>query len=161
MPKSGRKMPREESDQVFVEQILKRHPLEPLLNKALGSSPQDARDAIGVLATLACTKRLDAELCLYGLLVQLRGQWDLVTSIVDQLPLIRNERAAQALFHEIRTVKSTPASRAYLVRVIRAISRFDYQIVGAEIADLAKDKSISEAWRRHLADLASEMAYRQ
>jgi hypothetical protein len=160
MPVSRRNKPPQVISKAQAEQIFKNIPLAPLLTKALGSDETEARRAIGVLSLLARSDRLDAELCLYGLLLQFRGHWELATAVANDIAFFNSERAARALFHEIRTVKSTPAARAYLGRVILALSHFDPRLALDELKALANDPAFSAAWRRKFADLAREMAWR-
>jgi hypothetical protein len=91
--------------------------------------------------------QLEACIYLVGLLGYYASDLQKLEVIAEQLSHFAHETAANALFAEIRRVKSSNTTRRYLDHVLRSLAHFPSDLVTAGLQDLADDKSFSSKMR--------------
>ncbi len=138
---------------VSADEIMKHAPTEPLCCRATGSDKHDAADAVRVLQSMVSYGRIDALLCLIGLLAYLpQDNWDVRGEVVEALGGSPSEQTRSLLFGELRRVQPTNTTRRYLDRVIKTISRFPQELIHEEAERFKNDTSVSRTYRQKLAE---------
>lgn len=77
--------------------------------------------------------------------------------IVETLRALPGDTCANALFHELRRVKASNATRRYLDRVIATLTCFPVHMVGKGFRALAADPSFSHRMRTKFARAIESM----
>ena len=109
------------------------------------------------LGSMVSHGRADAGVFLLGLLRYYEHDLGRLEVIVEALRAFRNERCATALFHELRRVKGSNATRRYLDHVITTLTRFPVHMVEDGFRVLAADPSFSHRMRVKFARAIESM----
>ncbi|HZF07906.1 MAG TPA: hypothetical protein VFE33_03860 [Thermoanaerobaculia bacterium] len=129
-------------------------PIEPLLRRAVGADPQDARQAWTILGLMARRDRPEAGIFLLGLLQVHQHDLAQMTALIDAVALVPSAAAAEALKNEFLRVPSSRSTRTYLNEVLRAITHLSPPWVDQALSGLMDDKRLSPKWRRRAEEVA-------
>ncbi|MCX7045289.1 MAG: hypothetical protein NTX50_07400 [Candidatus Sumerlaeota bacterium] len=137
-----------------------KYPIDDVLTQTLSDNDQMLNSGCNILQSMALGGRTEAMIYLLGL-----GRWyaeDLrkLAVVVTRLGQCRCAVSAAFLLDELRRVKSTNTTRVYLGEVLKALSRFSYEIVGESLERLSLDTHFSYKMRNKLQDLAEELQFR-
>ena len=82
-----------------------------------------------------------------GLMQYFAADLQRLAVVADQLSHFRHESSANALFAELRRIKSSNSTRRYLDQVLRSVTRLPRHLVSEGLEDLAYDTSFSVKMR--------------
>lgn len=134
-----------------------RFPIEGLLQQALDRGCGSLRTACTMLQSLCSHGRTEAGVYLLGLLRFYQDDLERLAVIVESLAAFRTPQAAEALFNELRRVKSDNSTRRYLASVLRTLSLFPRDFVEGGLRALAEDKSFSSKMRHKFGVIVEEL----
>ena len=134
-----------------------KFPIEPILQQTLQPSLETFRSGCILLGSMVSHGRMDAGVCLLGLLRYYEHDLGRLEVIVETLGAFRKDACATALFHELRRVKGSNATRRYLDRVIATLTHFPVHMVGEGFRALAADPSFSHRMRTKFARAIESM----
>jgi hypothetical protein len=129
-----------------------KFPMEGLLPQALDSDFGSFRTACTMLSTICRAGRAEAGVYLLGLLRFYHGDLERLDVVAEYLGAFPIRECAEALFAEIRRVKSSNKTRRYIASVLRTLSRFPAPLLQQGIQALADDTSFSAKMSRRFRD---------
>ena len=119
------------------------------LDEAVSGDPQRVRSALRTISAAAAAGRRVGSVFLMGFLVNLApDDWEMRSEAVEALRFTKTKQCAALLFAELRRVKSTNTTRRYLDKIIDALHYFPREIVGAELDQMAEDRTFSPKMRK-------------
>lgn len=128
-----------------------KFPIDSVLRQALRPGLEECRSACVFLGSMVAHGRIEAGVYLLGLLRHYQNDLKRLEVIVESLCSFREEACAMALFHELRRVKASNATRRYLDQVIRALTHLPLEVVQAGFHTLAADPAFSYRMRAKFA----------
>lgn len=131
---------------------LTKMPIDFLLRQAIDAEFEQFRSACQLLGSMANAGRLEAGLYLIGLLGYYASDLQRLEVIAEELRHFPDESSANALFAEIRRVKSSNTTRRYLDQVLRSLATLPPHLVKSGLEGLADDTSFSPKMRAKLRD---------
>ena len=129
---------------------LERLPLDGIFKQAIDPEFERFRSACVLLGSITRVGRLESGLYLIGLLAYHSSDLQRLEAIAEQLACFRHQSSADALFAEIRRVKSSNTTRRYLDRVLRSLAALPGDLVNTGLEALAQDTSFSSTMRAKL-----------
>ena len=126
---------------------LAKLPIDGILKEAIDSEFEQFHSACVLLGSMAGAGRLEAGLYLIGLLGCYASDLQRLEVIAGQLGHFPHESSANALFAEIRRVRSSNTTRRYLGRVLQSLSVLPLHLVKSGLEVLAEDTSFSPKMR--------------
>jgi len=126
---------------------LTRFPIEGTLKQALDPNFEKFRSACVLLGSMAAYGRQEAGVYLIGLLGQNGSDLERLAVIVEQVGYFCDEASANALFAEIRRVRSSNTTRRYLNTVLRSLTLLRLDSVKSRLEQLADDATFSYKMR--------------
>jgi hypothetical protein len=129
---------------------LERLPLDGIFKQAIDPEFERFRSACVLLGSIARSGRSEAGVYLLGLFAYYASDLRRLEAIAEQLAHFRHQSAADALFAEIRRVKSSNTTRRYLDRVLRSLAALPGSLVNTGLEALAQDTSFSSTMRAKL-----------
>lgn len=129
-----------------------KFPMEGLLPQALDSDFDSFRTACTMLSAICRAGRAEAGVYLLGLLRLYHVDLERLEVVVEYLSAFPTPECAEALFAEIRRVKSSNSTRRYIASVLRTLSRFPAPLVQQGFQALADDNSFSSKMRQRFRD---------
>ncbi len=134
-----------------------KFPIDSVLRQTLSRSREQFRSGCMFLGSMVDHGRVEAGIYLLGLLRLYRHDLPRLEVVVESLRSFREDACATALFDELRRVKASNTTRRYLDQVIRSLSSFPSEMVGAQFDDLAVDPSFSYRMRAKFARAVDAM----
>jgi hypothetical protein len=122
-------------------------PIDSALKRALSDDDQEFRSGWNVLRSMCGHGRPEVAIFLMGLLVNCEDNWERRISIVEAMAGIDTKPCADALFSELRRVKSSNTTRRYLGAVIKVLATMPSELVEEGFEALAEDKTFSPKMR--------------
>lgn len=122
-------------------------PIDGILKQAVDPDFERFRSACVLFGSMARGGRLEAGLYLIGLLGYYVSDLHRLEVIAEQLVHFRHQSSANALFAEVRRVKSSNTTRRYLDRVLRSLAALPADFVNSGLSALAEDISFSPKMR--------------
>lgn len=126
---------------------LERLPLDGIFKQAIDAEFERFRSACVLLGSITRSGRPEAGLYLIGLFAYHASDLRRLEVIAEQLAYFRHQSSADALFAEIRRVKSSNTTRRYLDRVLRSLAALPTDLVNTGLEALAQDTSFSSKMR--------------
>lgn len=126
---------------------LTKLPIDGILKQAIDPQFESFRSGCVVLGSMAYAGRLEAGVCLIGLLGCYASDLQRLEVIAEHLGQFHHESSANALLAEIRRVRSSNTTRRYLNRVLRSLAGLPLHLVRSGLEDLAEDTSFSSKMR--------------
>jgi hypothetical protein len=126
---------------------LTKFPMDGILKQALDAEFEPFRSACAILGIMAHCGRVEAGVHLIGLLSYYASDLRRLEVVAEHLGQFPHESSANALFREIRRVRSSNTTRRYLDRVLRALSGLPPHLVESGLEALAEDTSFSAKMR--------------
>ncbi len=127
---------------------LERLPLDGIFKQAIDAEFERFRSACVLLGSITRSGRPEAGLYLIGLFAYHASDLRRLEVIAEQLAYFRHQSSADALFAEIRRVKSSNTTRRYLDRVLRSLAALPADLVNnTGLEALAQDTSFSSKMR--------------
>ena len=139
---------------------LKKFPIDGILKQTLSEDFDKFRSGCGILQSMHNHERIEAGVYLLGLLQHYRNDLERSIIIVEKLWVFKTAACADALFSELRRVKSSNRTRRYINAVIKTLSYFPYEMVGQQFEGLTKDTSFSYRMRKKFRNILENMRYR-
>lgn len=129
------------------------YPIDPAVRQAL--SPDDAqfRSGCTLLGSMSHAGRAEAGVFLLGLLRLYPDNYARLTSIAEALLWFPTEATVAAFASELRRVKGSSSTRAYLRRIIDTLEKFPAQLVDQQIEELASDPKVGTRFRQRLRSM--------
>lgn len=134
-----------------------KFPIEGLLQQALNREDTSFRTACTLLQSICSHGRPEAGVYLLGLLRFYQDDLDRLAVIVESLTVFPTPQTAQALFGELRRVKSDNSTRKYLALVLRTLSRLPRDFVEEGLRALTDDKAFSSRMRQKFALMLEDL----
>ena len=131
---------------------LERLPLDGILKQAIDPEFDRFRSACVLLGSMTRSGRPEAGLYLIGLLAYYVSDLRRLEAIAEQLAYFRHQSSADALFAEIRRVKSSNTTRRYLDCVLRSLAALPADLVSTGLEALAQDTLFSSKMRAKFWD---------
>ena len=132
---------------------LSRLPIDSVLRQALSPDAEQFRSGCTLLGSMCHAGRVEAGVFLLGLLRQYPEDFARLTLIADALAFFPSLATVDALASELRRVKGSSATRAYLRQIVATFERLPAQLVEEEIQDLSADPQVGTRFRQHLRSL--------
>jgi hypothetical protein len=127
-----------------------RLPIDSVLLQALSPNEEEFRTGCNLLSSMSHAGRIEAGVFLIGLLRQYPDDYGRLTLIAEALWSFPSPATVDALSAELRRVKGSSATRAYLRCVIHTLERFPAELVEERIQELATDPQVGARFRQHL-----------
>ena len=137
-----------------------RLPIDSILDQTLADDIDTFRSGCTMLQTMHRHGRTDAGIYLLGLLRHFQNDHQRLTIIVESLGGFETEACVDALFAELKRVKSSNTTRTYLNTVIEVLSFFHIDMIKPRFEDLAQDSYFSNKMRRKFEEALDNMWYR-
>lgn len=134
-----------------------KFPIEGLLRQSLDQGLDRFRAGCSMLRLLCSVGRAEAGVYLLGLLRFYQADLERLAVVVESLAGFRTPESAEALFNELRRVKSDNSTRRYLDVVLRVLSGFPRQHIEVGLRVLADDDSFSYKMRRKFRDVLEQV----
>lgn len=136
-----------------------KFPIDSVLNQALSSDEEQCRTGCVLLGSMASRGRTEAGVFLVGLMQYFAADLNRLMLIVEQMAHFHHEASANALFGELRRVKSSNVTRRYLDQVLQALGRLPMELVLEGLLDIAEDKSFSPKMRAKFRHAIERIGY--
>ena len=132
-------------------------PIDSVLKQSVSEDEQDFRTGCTLLGSMQSHGRTEAGVYLLGLLRYWQDDLDRLTTVVENLSYYRTATCADALFRELRRIRSSNTTRRYLSAVLDALLRFPKELVAESLEALAEDTSFSYKMRRKFREALESM----
>ena len=132
---------------------LSRFPIDSVLRQALSSDAQQFRSGCTLLNSMSHGGRAEAGVFLLGLLQLYSDDYARLAVIAEALWTFPTAATVDALASELRRVKGSSSTRAYLRRIIDTLERFPAQLVDQQIIALSSDPQVGARFRQRLRSL--------
>ena len=127
---------------------LARVPIDSVLRLALSADMAQSHSGCSLLGAMVHGGRIEAGVFLLGLLKHYSEDYARLTVVAEALASYPTPSTVDALAGELRRVKGSSATRAYLRRIITTFERFPPAIVAAPIQELASDPLVGTRFRQ-------------
>ena len=131
------------------------YPLEKVVKKALSGEDRDFQTACQLLLARTEHARDEVIVVFLGLFAFYSDNLERLTWIVRLLRNVPSEATAHRLFAELRRVKSSNTTRAYLSAVLDTLAEYPPSLTGDGFAELSEDGAFSQRRRAQFRALAS------
>lgn len=135
------------------EIIFGKLPIDSPMERTLHPDFEIFRQACTVLKTMHLHGKTGAAIYLLGLLHHYRNDFARLSEVVDSLYGYKTQECAEALFLELRRVKSSNTTRRYIDTLLKALSFFPLNMVENGLNDLANDKMYTYKMRAKFKSL--------
>ena len=132
---------------------LSLYPIDGVLRQALSSTDDEFRSGCTLLKSMCGTGRLEAGAFLLGLLSRNAANYSRLTQIADALAAYPSPETVSAFSAELRRVRGSSATRAYLRRIVEALGAFPPQLTEEAIFSLSTDPLVGVRFRQRLTAL--------
>ena len=129
-------------------------PIDSVLRQALSPDDQQFRSGCNLLSSMSHGGRVEAGVFLLGLLRLYPEDYARLTVIAEVLGSFPAPATVDALASELRRVKGSSATRAYLRRVIDTLELFPAHLVDEQIELLSSDPQVGIRFRQRLRSIA-------
>ncbi|HET7865699.1 MAG TPA: hypothetical protein VFL86_14950 [Burkholderiaceae bacterium] len=136
---------------------ISRLPIDNVLRQALSADDVQFRSGCNLLRSMLEAGRTEAGVFLLGLLTQYPENYARLTVIAEMLAAFKVRATVDVLAAELRRVKGTSATRAYLRRIIDTLAGFPAQLAEDRILALSTDPQVGPRFREHLQDIANRL----
>ena len=135
---------------------LSLYPIDNVLKQALSVNDEEFRTACSLLKSMCSAGRVEAGVFLLGLLKRYPDNYARLTLIADSLASFPRMETVDAFAGELRRVRGSSSTRAYLRRVIEALERFPRELAGEEMQKLASDPLVGTRFRQRIRSLTGD-----
>ena len=132
---------------------LSRIPIDSVLRQALSSDAEQFRSGCTLLKSMSHGGRAEAGVFLLGLLRLYSDDYVRLALIAEALGSFPTMATVDALASELRRVKGSSSTRAYLRRIIDTFSNFPAQLVDEQIEELSSDPQVGARFRQRLRSM--------
>ena len=138
---------------------LSLYPIDNVLRQALSADEQQFRTGCTLLKSMCCSGRTEAGVFLLGLLKRHPDDYGRLLIIADALSAFPCQETVELFASELRRVKGSSSTRAYLRRLIEALEHFPIALTEATVRRLAVDTLVGPRFRQRLGALADRHDY--
>jgi hypothetical protein len=128
-------------------------PIDRVLKQALSPDVEIFRSACALLNSMCGVGRVEAGIFLLGLLKHYSDDCARLAVIADSLAAFPHRSTVEAFANEIRRVRGSSSTRAYLRQIIEALGRFPAELAEKQIQSLSSDPLVGARFRQHLRAL--------
>ncbi len=132
---------------------LSRFPIDSVLRQALSSDAQQFRSGCTLLKSMSHGGRAEAGVFLLGLLRHYSDDYARLTVIAEALWSFPTAATVDAFASELRRVKGSSSTRAYLRRIIDTLEYFPAHLVDEQIEALSSDPQVGARFRQRLRSM--------
>lgn len=136
-----------------------KFPIDGVLRQAL-QGDQKFHQALHLLQTMHLHGREEAGIFLLGLLANCGDDWERRSATVESLEGFHTAGSARALFHDLKTVKSSNTTRRYLAAILKALSSMPLELVESPLESLIEDSTFSYNMRNKFETVLEEARIR-
>ena len=136
---------------------LVRFPIDSVLKLSLSENEQDFRSGCTLLGSMQSQGRTEAGVYLLGLLRYWQDNLSRVAIIVENLRFYHTAACADALFSELRRIRSSNTTRGYLSIILKSLACFPAELVSDGLEALSEDSSFSYKMRRKFRNVLEAM----
>lgn len=128
-------------------------PIDSVLRQTLSADHQEFRGGCSVLDMMHTHGREEAGIYLLGLLQHYKDDLERLETVVKHLRGFQSKACADALFAELRRVKSSNKTRGYLNTVMEILTTLPFEMIEDGFWTLAEDTSFSYRMRKKFRDI--------
>ena len=129
---------------------LSRYPIDSVLRQAVSPDDGEFRTGCTLLKSMSYVGRVEAGVFLLGLLSQYPDNYQRLTRIVEAIASFPTAAAVRVLASELRRVKGSSATRAYLRQVVDTLESYPTELTEETIEALSSDPDVGVRFRQHL-----------
>jgi hypothetical protein len=129
---------------------LSKVPIDSVLKQALSPDAEKFRSGCLLLKSMCGVGRVEAGVFLLGLLQYYPEDYSRLTLIADSLTAFPRPETVEAFATELRRVRGSSATRAYLRQIIATLELFPAELVEDQIRSLFSDSLVGARFRQHL-----------
>jgi hypothetical protein len=138
---------------------VRKFPIDSILEHTLSEKLDEFRTGCTWLQSMHTSGRAEAGVYLLGLLRHYQNDLERLGVVVEKLQGYNTASCADALFSELRRVKSSNSTRGYLRLVLKTLSSFPYEIVSEELDRLVQDRSFTYKMRNKFRDIRANLRH--
>ncbi len=136
-----------------------KFPIDSVLQQTLSEDLNKFRMGCTLMESMHSHGRTEAGVYLLGLLWHCQNDFEKLSIVVEKLQGFNTISCADALFSELRRVRSSNSTQRYLNVVLKTLSSFPYEMVSEEFDRLTKDKSFSYRMRKKFSVICESTRY--
>ena len=129
---------------------LSQYPIDSVLRQAVSRDDAEFRSGCILLKSMCHLGRAEAGIFLLGLVTHHPDDYSRLTVTVEALASFPTVASVRVLASELRRVKGSSATRAYLRQVIDTLERFPPELAEESIEALSSDPHVGARFRQHL-----------
>ena len=134
---------------------LSNFPIDSLLRQAVSQDPEQIRTACTLFGSMCSSGRTEAGVFLLGLVRYYEADLQRLQHIVKMLAFFPAKGTVNALADELKRVKSSNTTRAYIGEIIKTLAFFPLPLIQEPLLELSEEKRFSRLMRRRFYDLAT------
>jgi hypothetical protein len=135
------------------------YPIDGILRQTLSADGQEFRDGCCLLKSMCHSGRTEAGVFLLGLLKRHPDDYGRLIIIADALSAFPCRETVELFASELRRVRGSSSTRAYLRRLIEALELFPRALTDEAVRQLAADALVGPRFRQRLRSLAERHDY--
>jgi hypothetical protein len=129
---------------------MSKFPIDNVLRQAISPDKERFYSGCSLLKLMCSVGRVEAGVFLLGLLKFYSEDYGRLTQIADALQFFPTKETVDALASELRRVKGSSSTRAYLRKIIHTLKCLPEELAMEEIEKLSSDPLVGPRFRQHL-----------